>query len=72
MIKSVFKTMGYKNVKWISFTSVKRVKHEKRVTWLADIEDRFAKVAEISDEPQSPFDAFLNIWAWLFVSTLVC
>lgn len=45
MIKSVFKTMGYKNVKWISFTSVKRVKHKKRVKWLAGIENRFAEVA---------------------------
>jgi len=42
MIKSVFKTMGYKNVRWISFTSVKRVSQEKRVKWLNGLEDRFS------------------------------
>ncbi len=45
MLKSVFKTMGYKNLNWISFTSVKRVSYEKRVKWLTDIENRFAKWA---------------------------
>jgi len=40
MIKSVFKTMGYKNVRWISFTSVKSVSHEKRVKWLTNLEKR--------------------------------
>lgn len=43
MIRSVFKTMGYKNVRWISFTSVKRVSHEKRVKWLNSLESRFSK-----------------------------
>lgn len=43
MIKSVFKTMGYKNVSWINFTSVKRVSHEKRVKWLTNLENRFSK-----------------------------
>lgn len=43
MLKSVFKTMGYKNLHWISFASVKSVSHQKRVKWLADIENRFAK-----------------------------
>lgn len=42
MIKSVFKTMGYKNLSWISFTSVKRVRNEKRVKWLANLENRFS------------------------------
>lgn len=42
MIKSVFKTMGYKNLSWISFTSVKRVGNEKRVKWLANLENRFS------------------------------
>ena len=42
MIKSVFKTMGYKKLKWISFGSVKTVTHKKRVKWLADLENRFA------------------------------
>lgn len=42
MIRSVFKTMGYKNVKWISFTSVKRVSQEKRIKWLTEIENRFS------------------------------
>lgn len=43
MVKSVFKTMGYKNIKWISFTSVKSVSQQKRVKWLNDLEKRFAK-----------------------------
>lgn len=42
MIKSVFKTMGYKNVNWISFTSVKIVSQEKRVKWLQRLEKRFS------------------------------
>ncbi|WP_423147697.1 NAD(P)H-dependent oxidoreductase [Rubrolithibacter danxiaensis] len=45
MLKSVFKTMGYKNLKWISFAFVKSVSQEKRVKWLADLEKRFAKLA---------------------------
>lgn len=44
MLRSVFKTMGYKNLNWISFTSVKSVSQEKRVKWLMDIENRFAKL----------------------------
>lgn len=44
MLKSVFKTMGYKNLKWISFTSVKSVSQEKRVKWLTDIEHKFANL----------------------------
>lgn len=43
MVKSVFKTMGYKNVNWISFTSVKSVSHEKRVKWLNELENKFSK-----------------------------
>ncbi|WP_028980429.1 NAD(P)H-dependent oxidoreductase [Sporocytophaga myxococcoides] len=43
MLRSVFKTMGYKNVNWISFASVKSVSQEKRVKWLADLESKFAK-----------------------------
>jgi NAD(P)H dehydrogenase (quinone) len=43
MIRSVFKSMGYKNVRWISFTSVKRVSHNKRVKWLEELELRFSK-----------------------------
>jgi putative NADPH-quinone reductase len=43
MIKSVFKTMGYKNLKWISYNMVKSVSQEKRVKWLGDIENRFSK-----------------------------
>lgn len=42
MLRSVFRTMGYKKLKWISFTSVKSVSHQKRVKWLIDIENRFA------------------------------
>ncbi len=44
MIKSAFKAMGYKKTEWISFTSVKRVSHEKRVKWLNDLETKFKKV----------------------------
>lgn len=44
MIKSVFKTMGYKNLKWISYNMVKSVSQEKRVKWLTDIEIRFSKI----------------------------
>lgn len=43
MIKSVFKTMGYKNLKWISYNMVKSVSQEKRVKWLTDIEIKFSK-----------------------------
>lgn len=43
MIKSVFKTMGYRNVAWISYTSVKRVKHEKRLKWLVQLENKLSK-----------------------------
>lgn len=42
MIKSVFKTMGYKNINWISFASVKSVSQEKRVKWLVELEKKFA------------------------------
>lgn len=44
MLKSVFKTMGYKNLKWISFTSVKAVSQENRVKWLDSLENRFSKI----------------------------
>lgn len=43
MIRSMFKTMGYKNSRWISFTSVKSVSREKRIKWLANLENRFSK-----------------------------
>tara|TARA_R110002020_G_scaffold137434_2_gene306478 strand:- start:2500 stop:3090 length:591 start_codon:yes stop_codon:yes gene_type:complete len=41
MLKSVFKTMGYKNLNWISYNMVKSVTKEKRVKWLNDLEKRF-------------------------------
>lgn len=44
MLKSVFKTMGYKNLSWISFNRVKTVGQEKRIKWLAGLESRFAKM----------------------------
>lgn len=43
MLRSVFKTMGYKNLNWISFTYVKSVSQEKREEWLMNIENKFAK-----------------------------
>ena len=42
MLRSVFKTMGYKRLKWISFTSVKSVSQEKRKNWLSNLETRFS------------------------------
>ncbi|MFD2037511.1 NAD(P)H-dependent oxidoreductase [Belliella marina] len=45
MLNSVFKTMGYKNLKWISFTSVKSVSHEKRLKWLINLENKFSKMS---------------------------
>ena len=41
MLRSVFKTMGYKNLNWISHNMVKSVTHKKRVKWLYDLEKRF-------------------------------
>ena len=43
ILRSVFKTMGYKNLNWISFTSVKSVSQEKRAKWLTNLENRFSK-----------------------------
>ena len=43
MIRSVFKTMGYKNLKWVSFNMVKVVSQKKRETWLADMEHKYSK-----------------------------
>lgn len=45
MLRSVFKTMGYKNLSWISFTSVKSVSRQKRENWLTSLESRFSKLA---------------------------
>jgi putative NADPH-quinone reductase len=42
MLRSVFKTMGYKNLDWISFTSVKSVSKTKREKWLSMLETRFS------------------------------
>ena len=44
MLRSVFKTMGYKNLKWVNLTSVKTVGQERRVKWLKQLEERFSKV----------------------------
>ena len=46
MLRSVFGTMGYKNLKWISYNQVKSVSHEKRVKWLADIQKAFQKLTK--------------------------
>lgn len=46
MLRSVFKTMRYKNLNWISYTSVKSVSQEKRVKWLTDLEKRFTRVSK--------------------------
>lgn len=42
MLRSVFRTMGYKNLNWISYNRVKSVTQAKRVKWLNDLEKRFA------------------------------
>lgn len=42
MLRSVFKTMGYKHLNWISFTSVKSVSQEKRRNWLCNLETQFS------------------------------
>jgi NAD(P)H dehydrogenase (quinone) len=42
MLRSVFKTMGYKNLNWISFTSAKSVSQKKREHWLSCLEKRFS------------------------------
>lgn len=46
MLRSVFKTMGYRNLRWISFTSVKSVGYETRTKWLANLERQFETIAE--------------------------
>lgn len=43
MLKSVFRTMGYRNLEWLSYCSVKSVSQEKRLKWLADLENGYAK-----------------------------
>jgi len=44
ILRSVFKTMGYKNLNWISHCRVKSVSHQKRVQWLNNLESRFASL----------------------------
>ena len=44
MLRSVFKTMGYKNLKWIGYNIVTSVSQENRVKWLTNIEDKFTKL----------------------------
>lgn len=41
MFSSVFKTMGYKNLNWISYHRVKSVDQKERQKWLIKLEDRF-------------------------------
>src|SRR5690606_23178141 len=43
MLRSVFKTMGYKNLKWISYNRIKIVSQKKRVKWLNDLEKQFSR-----------------------------
>jgi putative NADPH-quinone reductase len=43
MLRSVFKTMGYKNLHWIRFGLVKSVSREKRKNRLINLENRFSK-----------------------------
>jgi NAD(P)H dehydrogenase (quinone) len=41
LLRSVFKTMGYKNLTWISHNMVKSVSQDKRINWLTKLEERF-------------------------------
>ena len=45
LLRSVFKTMGYKNLHWISFSGVKSVRPQTRTRWLINLERRFARHA---------------------------
>jgi NAD(P)H dehydrogenase (quinone) len=45
LFTGTFWKLGYKNRKWISFNMVKFVKQEKRVKWLEQLEERYAKLA---------------------------
>lgn len=47
MLRSVFKTMGYKNLRWINFASVKSVSQKKRESWLAGLEARFSTFNQV-------------------------
>jgi hypothetical protein len=44
MVKSVFRTMGYKNAHWINLTSVKRVSQYRRIKWLHRLEKSFSQL----------------------------
>jgi NAD(P)H dehydrogenase (quinone) len=45
MLRSVFKTMGYSNLSWISFTMVKSVSQEKREEWLSNLQQKFSELS---------------------------
>jgi NAD(P)H dehydrogenase (quinone) len=44
VLGSVFKTMGYKNLTWISHYRVKSVCQAKRANWLSTLEARFCRL----------------------------
>ncbi|MRT17536.1 NAD(P)H-dependent oxidoreductase [Vitellibacter sp. q18] len=44
MVRSVFRTMGYKNTHWINLTSVKRVSQHRRIKWLHRLEKSFSQL----------------------------
>ncbi len=44
LIKGTLKKTGCKNVKWLSLNMVKASSKEKKVKWLEEIENRFAKL----------------------------
>mgnify|MGYP005811187213 CR=1 FL=1 len=44
MLRSVFGTMGYRNLKWISFTRVKSVSQRRRERWLSNLEVKFSRL----------------------------
>jgi len=43
-IRGTLRKTGYKNISWINLSMVKSVSRERRGKWLANIENRFAKL----------------------------
>jgi len=44
LIDGTFKSMGYKNCRWINLSMVKFVSQDKRTKWLTKLEQRFSKL----------------------------
>ena len=48
LFAGTFWKLGYRNRKWIKFSMVKFVPHEKRIRWLRQLEERFATAQPIA------------------------